>query len=337
MIQLQNEATILPYNSSSVQLLIYGSLVVLPPPPTFLKSLTPPPLRLALVAGSFGKGECNHSPKFDHDDGHWTLDMKRKKRDVAQGAALLAATALYHFILLILTCGATEADLSYGFERYPVFSDRYSRKGTGKYKHFMKVNKDDMYQIKGDEEDRPPDNYTFAPDVKYIRGGRTIKEKGMGAKVQPSDEPPSETVPRPKDHELADPHYVGGLKGNGEKHGRTRPAQKLKFFEEIRVIIYVPQNEYRRKSSLWVTNDLIVKNKQDHKTEKLKVLKLKERDKDLAAQLETVNEDGEVEEPPKKQEKKLSVAERVRIANKKHRKELKENPLPKERHSAARR
>ena len=187
------------------------------------------------------------------------------------------------------------------------------------------VGKDDLYKISGDEEDRPPDNYTFAPDIKYIRGGRTVKEKG-GAKVQPTNEAPSVMVPRPKDHDLADPHYVGGLKGNGEKHGRKRPKQSLKFFEEIRVIIYIPQHEHRRKSSLWVTNDLIVKNKQDHKTEKLKMLKLKERDQDLAASLETVNE-----EPAKKAEKKLSIAERVRIANKKHRKEMKENPLPKER------
>ena len=164
-----------------------------------------------------------------------------------------------------------------------------------------------------------------------------------GAKVKPTSEEgtllsQSVMVPRPKDHDLADPHFVGGMKGNGEKHGRKRPKQSLKFFEEIRIIIFNGQIEHRRKSSLWVTNDLIVKNKQDHKTEKLKMLKMKKRDMDLEANLETVNEDGEIQEPKeKKQEKKLSIGERVRLANKKHRKELKENPLPKERYSAGRR
>jgi hypothetical protein len=107
-----------------------------------------------------------HLPKFDHDDGHWILEMTRRKRDVALGVGRLLLTGLYHLVLLILTCGATEEELTYGAERYPLFTGTYSRKGPGKYKHFMKINKDDWHQISALDEDRPPDNYTFDEGVK---------------------------------------------------------------------------------------------------------------------------------------------------------------------------
>ena len=61
--------------------------------------------------------DTEHIPKFDHDDGHWILEMTRRKRDVAKGIVKVITTGLYHLLLLILTCGATEADLTYGAER----------------------------------------------------------------------------------------------------------------------------------------------------------------------------------------------------------------------------
>jgi hypothetical protein len=205
----------------------------------------------------------------------------------------------------------------------------------------MRVNKDDLYQIPGTDVDRPPDNYTFDLHIKYVNGGRSVKVKEPeGSKVAPENESESSVlVPRPSDHSIADPHYVGGLKGNGQKHGRTRPKQTLKYFEEVRVIIYDSDLSHRRKESLWVTNDLIVMNKATHKAEKQKMMKLKERDE--AAALETVTEDGDDNEEKKDGEKKenekkperIPIAERVRIANKAHRKEMKENPLPKARFS----
>mmetsp|Transcript_26143 Transcript_26143/g.49439 ORF Transcript_26143/g.49439 Transcript_26143/m.49439 type:complete len:339 (+) Transcript_26143:240-1256(+) len=283
-----------------------------------------------------------HIPKFDHDDGYWITDMRRRKREVSEQIFKVALTALYHALIMILTCGATEAELTYGYERYPLFTAKYSKKGTGKYKHYMRVNKDDLYQISGTEVDRPPDNYTFAPNVKYVNGGKTkVLKDGNTSKVSPGEaasEEPSERstlVPRPSDHDIADPHLVGGLKGNGQKHGRVRPKQTMKFFEEVRVIIFQTDLDHRRKESLWVTNDLIVKNKADHKEEKQKMMKLKERDKDLKANLETVNEDGEIEEkkPVKDAPKRIPIHERVKAANKAHRKELKANPLPKERYN----
>ncbi|GMH65995.1 hypothetical protein TL16_g04332 [Triparma laevis f. inornata] len=290
------------------------------------------------------KGKEEQIPKFDHDDGLWTTDMKRKKREVSQQIFKVALTALYHALIMLLTCGATEAELTYGYERYPLFTSKYSRKGPGKYKHYMRVNKDDLYQIAGTEVDRPPDNYTFAANVKYVNGGKTkvVKDgqSSASSKVSPGDsEEPEERsalVPRPSDHDLADPHFVGGLKGNGQKHGRTRPAQKMKYFEEVRVIIFQTDLDHRRKESLWITNDLIVKNKSDHKVEKQKMMKLKERDADLSANLETVNEDGEIVEKKEKKKdtpKRIPIHERVKAANKAHRKELKANPLPKERYN----
>jgi hypothetical protein len=223
--------------------------------------------------------DSDHVPKFDHDDGHWILEMSRKKRDIAKSIGILLLTALYHTLLMILTCGATEEELNYGGERYPLFTTRYSRKGPGKYKHYMKINKDDWYQISADDIDRPPDNYTFDAGVRYMPGGAVVVDKSGymklkpgadGAKVSPGDVGVPD-VPRPKDHDLADPHIVGGLKGNGNKHGRARPEQNLKFFEEVRIVIYNTETAHRRKASMWVSNDIIVQNKADHKTEKQRV------------------------------------------------------------------
>ena len=83
-----------------------------------------------------------------------------------------ALTAFWHFFLLLITCGATETELTYGYERYPPFALKYGYKGPGKYKHYMKINVDDHYQIHGSDEDRPPDNYTYADGVKYLPGGK---------------------------------------------------------------------------------------------------------------------------------------------------------------------
>ena len=273
-----------------------------------------------------------HVPNFDHDDGHWIVDMKRKKREMAQGIAVVGATAIYHLILLFLTCGATEAELTYGYERYPLFSNKYGHKGPGKYKHYMKVNKDDHYQIHGDEVDRPPDNYTYGEGVKYLPGGKVVVQKAAKAaasnKINPEE--PSIDVPRPKDHDLADPHYVGGMKGNGYKHGRTRPKQALAFFEEVRVVVFVNEEVLQhKKEEMWLSNDIILKNKKEHKKEKEKMLKMKARDKKAALNSISENSVGGEEARPsiKESAPKLSIEERVRKANLDHSNHIREKPL----------
>ena len=127
-------------------------------------------------------------------------------------------------------------------------------------------------------QDRPPYNYTFDPGVKYQPGGAvSVDRQGRlsAGKVKVAPGGDEVDVSRPKDHDLADPHFVGGFKGNGIKHGRSRPLQNLKFFEEVRIVIYQTELEHRRKSSMWVSNDIIVQNKADHKSEKVRISEAK--------------------------------------------------------------
>ena len=299
-----------------------------------------------------GKSGVFHLAMFDHDDGQWILDMTRKKREMAQGVAVIAATALWHLLLLLLTCGATETDLTFGNERYPLFAAKYGYKGIGKYKHFMKINADDHYQIDGEDEDRPPDNYTYAKGVKYLPGGKVAIAKANKAnknKINP-EEAGTTDIPRPKDHDLADPHIVGGMRGNGYKHGRKRPQQALAFFEEVRIIVYVNEEVLERgKSGMWISNDLIVKNKKEHKKDKERALKMaQEKESSALAAVHEGGEEGEggevgqggeggggKEKKTKKKAKKvqkLSMEERVRQANIQHSKQLREQPL-KRRHT----
>eukprot|EP00520_Triparma_pacifica_P015624 CAMPEP_0118647066 /NCGR_PEP_ID=MMETSP0785-20121206/8406_1 /TAXON_ID=91992 /ORGANISM="Bolidomonas pacifica, Strain CCMP 1866" /LENGTH=354 /DNA_ID=CAMNT_0006539131 /DNA_START=199 /DNA_END=1264 /DNA_ORIENTATION=+ len=278
-----------------------------------------------------------HFPKFDHDDGRWCVDMKRKKRDLAQGVAVTALTAFWHFFLLLITCGATETELTYGYERYPPFALKYGYKGPGKYKHYMKINVDDHYQIHGSDEDRPPDNYTYADGVKYLPGGkvgvaRAAKAaKNASNKINPESVEKSVAVPRPKDHDLADPHFVGGMKGNGYKNGRKRPKQALAFFEEVRIIVYVNEEVQKRtKEEMWISNEIILQNKKEHKKEKDKLIKAaKAKLKEEAKSREEGRSElpssmrGSAEPVPTK----LSMAERLRNANVAHSKEMRDKPL----------
>lgn len=253
----------------------------------------------------------DHLPKFDFDDGFWTVDVKMLSGRVsARRVMWVIWSSISQMLVLLLTCGATEQDLNYGFERYPLYTKKYGALGAGKYKHVMKVNRDDLYQPPMGQEDIVPENYRYAEGVprSIIQTSERKKQLANRAAVAPGggqeggaagefrrplldpvvqlpvarktsmgqlSEATAKREPATMET-VGKERSIGGLKGIAEAHGRKRPVRKLKFFEEVRIIVYTNKEVLdHRKSAVWVSGEIINQNKKEHKMEKEKMNKLK--------------------------------------------------------------
>ena len=291
----------------------------------------------------------DHLPKFDFDDGRWTVDAKiLTDRVSARKILYIVWSSISQMLVLLLTCGATEQDLNYGFERYPLYTKKYGNLGAGKYKHVMRVNRDDLHQAPVGHEDVVPENYRYAPGVSrsIVQTAERLKRKaanaasiapgGTGGGGSPAHHNPilDPVVQLPvaertkHDHmsqssEKREPttmetagqaRSIGGMKGNAEAHGRIRPARKLKIFEEVRIVVYANKEVIEhRKSAVWVSGEIISQNKKEHKLEKEKLNKLKRAEERMAKDKEAIAEKKSGKHPPKKTDKpEMSLASRMK-------------------------
>ena len=336
-------------------------------------------------------------PKFDNDDGLWETDFSRNKNAELKEALAYLYKVLDYTVAAILTCGMQEKSFVW---RNSSFSGKYASKGLGKYRHFMKVNKTDHYQLIDDEEPRSPGNYTFSDgatfktpkefleaDKKTIKKKKKEPVKEKSTRVKPDDdcdssssgydssstiseesgvkyaaaayeaeaeaealaEAEAEAEARAgagtgaegvKENQLLLPLQAGGMKGNCEKFGRERPKKLLVFSQEVRVIVYSKTElDVRPRHDLWLPNEIIMKNKREHKKEKelkLKKMRAKQRKKakKAAAEAKSKGIDDKSDESMSissafENMKKQTTLQRVMKYNAQHRADIREKPLSK--------
>lgn len=211
-------------------------------------------------------------PKFMVDDGSWEVNradsLPMRISNLIRGALQL----LNNIVVLMLTCGASNQKLFSGFAKQPLFTRKYGRNGPGRYKHIMKVNKSDFHQRNLTElaKQNPNRRVSSLPE-RRPSNYHMVGSPGASNKVIPAIEP-SSTSASAGASAISPAGPKTCMKKPSDGLGTTeKPKKTLEIWREVRIVVFSNAEDQRRKSALWVTSDMILKNKKEHKKEKQKL------------------------------------------------------------------
>jgi len=249
-------------------------------------------------------------PRFDCDDGSWAPGKAESlPRRIIRNIHNLFKL-MNNILILILTCGAAEHKLTTGFEKYPLFTRKYGLDGPGRYKHTMKLNRSDFHQrnLKKLSTENPGRRVSQLPTrmpTNFFTDGAGVTDETSNSSAKSSKVSPGEGTDH-RQRRLSNGVTAATLKscikkprsGDGSE---PRKKKNLEIYREVRIVVFASDTEARRKASMWVTSDVIMKNKKEHKKEKQKLELQRKKaaaDRALLKAKEAESESAEGKNPP---------------------------------------